>query len=363
MPVGPWLLEKIVSGEQQLAANNSPIRWPDPQLDRPGTAASTSISDFPFSPSKLRFRPQDSFLALIRPFVQLFDPQASFSQMLGHLGVALWYLLVWSVWGGAITRIAVVRLGCGEQVTLRQSLRHVLTNLGWYFTSPLFPLLGVALAVLPLFVLGLLMRLSFGVLVAGIVWPLALLAGVVITVLLVGLLFGWPLMWPTISAEEASDSFQAFSNSFSFTFQRPLQYLAYAAIALFVGGLGGLFVEAFAQAVVSLNHWAISCGLGRERLNQLLAGQLDHTSLVWIGSGLMTLSNRLVLTIADAYYFSFLFCTSSAIYLLLRREVDQTDFDEVYLPENAEQFSLPPLQPGPQGVPEVEEQPVDRPSE
>ena len=46
-------------------------------------------------------------------------------------------------------------------------------------------------------------------------------------------------MWPTLSAEEASDSFQAFSNSFSFTFQRPLQYLAYAI---------GIFVIALATA-------------------------------------------------------------------------------------------------------------------
>ncbi len=368
MPLGPRLSEAIFPSSNQPIGGVPAITvadLPQAQMQVANPAASVfSALRLPLPNPRLGLL--DSYLTLVRPFVQLFDRQASFGQMLGSLCVALWYLLVWCVCGGAITRIAVVRLGTGEQVTLQQSLRHVVVNLGWYFTSPLFPLLGVALVVVPLFFLGVLMHLSIGVLVAGILWPLVLLAGLGMAVLLVGLLFGWPLMWPTISAEEASDSFQAFSNSFSFTFQRPLQYLAYVAIALLVGGIGGLFVEGFADAVITLNQWAISLGLGRDRLNQVLSGQLDNSPMVWVGSGLIDMGDRLIHTIAEAFYFSFLFCTSSAIYLLLRREVDQTDFDEVYMPENAKQFSLPPLRSGPHGVPEIDEprsNAPDRPSE
>lgn len=355
MPLGPWLVHRDSLGQI------SPL---DLYAELPGTASDTfqgprwtnpSDSVIPVSIPVPRSSVKDSYLVLIRPFVQLFDRQASMRELFDHLGVALWYLLVWSLVGGAITRIAIVRLGCGEQVTLRQALRHTLVNSGWYFSSPLFPLLGAAFTAIPLFILGLLMHANFGVLVAGIFWPLALLGGLTMTALLVGLLFGWPLMWPTISAEEASDSFQAFSNSFSFTYQRPLSYLAYALLAVVLGGLGGILVEGFAEAILTLTHWAISFGLGRDRLNQLLAGQLDTSSTVWVGSGLIDLGNRLVRTVATAYYFSFLFCAASAIYLLLRREVDQTDFDEVYLPEGVEQFSLPPLRQGPHGVPEIDE--------
>jgi hypothetical protein len=143
--------------------------------------------------------------------------------------------------------------------------------------------------------------------------------------------------------------------------------LAYVLIAVFVGGIGGLFVEGFTHAVIALTHWALSFGLGRDRLIELLGGHWDHIFLVWVGTGLMEIGNMLVRTIADGYYFSFLFCTAAAIYLLLRREVDQTDFDQVYLPETVEQFSLPPLRSGPHGVPEIDELPpaktTDRPSE
>jgi hypothetical protein len=366
MPVGPWLAQRIfsVDNEPAMAAR------PSPAVGSPGDRPiSTWSRDFVArvpALTSLHNGLQGRYVTLIRPFVQLFDPQASLRQFFGTLCVALWYLVVWSVCGGAITRIAVVRLGCGEQIPLRQSLRHSVTNAGWYIASPLFPLLGVALAVVPLFFLGLLMRLSIGVFVAGILWPLVLIVGLIMAVLLAGLLFGWPLMFVTISAEEAGDSFQAFSNSFSFTFQRPLAYLAYAVIALFVGSLGGMLVEGFANGVVLLNHWAISFGLGRERLNQLAEGQLDSASLAWMGSRLITIGDQLVYAIADGYYFGFLFCAASAIYLLLRREVDQTDFDQVYLADETERFSLPPLRPGPHGVPEVDEPPpatADRPSE
>lgn len=361
MPIGPWLSGKLFPPQETLVA------FPDRSggLD-PGRTEVRVEGSLPAAPTVVapiqkagwpipRLRILDVYLALYRPFFALFDRDASFGQMVGSLGVVLWYLLVWSAFGAAITRIAVVQLGCHERVSLAQVSRYVSQNLLWYFASPLFPLLGVALLAVPFVALGFVMRLDVGVFLAGFLWPLALFAGFISAILLTGLLFGWPLMWPTISSEAASDSFQAFSSSFSYTFQRPLQYLAYATIAILLGALGGLFVEGFAQLVIAGNHWAISCGLSRERLAQLLSGELNDTWMVWTGTRLMSWGDGLVRTIAKAYYFSFLFCSSSAIYLLLRREVDQTDFDEVYLPEEAGTYSLPTLRPGPHGVPEVEE--------
>ena len=74
----------------------------------------------------------------------------------------------------------------------------------WYFLAPLYPLVGVVLLALPISVVGLFLRASLGLgaVVAGLVWVLVLLASLAAMWLLGGLIFGWPLMWPTISAEQ-----------------------------------------------------------------------------------------------------------------------------------------------------------------
>jgi hypothetical protein len=360
MPIGPWLAATF-----RAEPAPSTVAFPAESTGQlvqvpiavPSYAAHDPLAAIPRSVAGLPLKLVDHFLILIRPFVELFDRQAPFRYWLGSLITALWYLVVWSFGGGVITRIAVVRFGIGENLPLRQAVQHAVRNYGWYVASPLFPLVGIACAVVPLFFLGLVMKLGLGVLVAGLLWPIVLLGGLFMAVLAVGLLFGWPLMWPTISAEEASDAFQAFSNSFSFTFQRPLQYLAYAAVAVLIAGVGGIVVDGFASGVIALSQWGVSFGAGASRMNEIVSADLNSERLVGMGSSLMELANQLVLAIAAGFQYGFLFCAASAIYLLLRREVDQTDFDEVYVPEAAAPFTLPTLREGPHGVPEGEETP------
>jgi hypothetical protein len=161
-------------------------------------------------------------------------------------------------------------------------------------------------------------------------------------------------MWPTISAEQDSDAFEAFNRSYSYSFQRPLQYLFYALLALAFGQLCWVLVDNFANAIIALNHWALSFGAGSERVSEIVGrGGEEPSGMLWAGSRLAGWWDALVRSIAVAFKFSFFFCAVSAIYLLLRREVDQTDFDEVYIPEGLASYALPELRPGPDGVPEV----------
>ncbi|MGE3776324.1 MAG: hypothetical protein AB7F89_04000 [Pirellulaceae bacterium] len=291
-----------------------------------------------------------SFFA--NPVWRLFDSYATTKVFLQNLITAGWNVLVWSLFGGAITRVAVVQLGRDERLGTADAVRHAVRNWGWYAAAPLFPLLGVALLMLPLAVLGLLGRLDLFVLVAGILWPFVLVAGLAMTLLLMGLLVGWPLMWPTISAESDSDAFEAFNRSFSYSFQRPLQYLFYAVLAVLFGQLSWFLVEHFAGAVVGLSHWAVTFGAG---LGRTTGSGEDPSSLLRAGAWLIAMWDGLVFLIARAFRFSFFFCAASAIYLLLRREVDQTDFDDVFREDESIRYGLPQLRPGPGGVPEVAE--------
>ena len=175
-----------------------------------------------------------------------------------------WTLAVWAFFGGAICRIAVVQLAADERVGWAAALRFARRKWLSYFAAPLLPLLGVLVAAVPLAILGLLMCAgTVGVIAVGVIWPLFLLAGFLMALLLLGLAFGWPLMWATISAE-GTDSFDALSRSYAYLFQRPLRVIFYAFVAAVLGWLGWLLVVNFAASVIWLTNWAAAWGCGGE---------------------------------------------------------------------------------------------------
>jgi hypothetical protein len=264
----------------------------------------------------------------------------------------LWATAVWALFGGAISRVAAVQLAADERIGWMAALRFACRKWLSYFAAPLLPLLGVILAAIPLAVLGLLMHFNVGVLLAGVLWPLALLGGLVMALLLLGLAFGWPLMWATISTE-GTDSFDALSRSYAYVFQRPLRYLFYVLVAAVLGWLGWLLVETFAGAVVALSYWAAGWGAG-PRIGAM--GMSGLGRIFDVGSGLIGFWTSCVAALALGYFYGYFWIAASAIYLLLRRDVDATETDEVFLDADRSEptHALPPLGTDEQGAPVAE---------
>ena len=183
------------------------------------------FEDSLFGPPDLGEFPQspyfDAWWELAAPFRQLFSPQLTYVSLAFVLLCLLWVVLVWAFFGGAIVRIASLELTRHEQIGWKPAFKHAREKFLAYFSAPLLPLLGVLLFTLPIVVLGLLMRLDVGLLVAGIVWPLVLIGGLLMGIMLLGLFFGWPLMWGAIGTE-ASDSFDALSRSYSYVISGPI---------------------------------------------------------------------------------------------------------------------------------------------
>src|SRR5262249_23829669 len=149
--------------------------------------------------------PLDKFLT---PLVSLFDSRATgFGNRLYLILVLLWTLLVWGYFGGAITRMAVVQIARNEKISLREALAFAREKCVSYFSAPVFPLVLLAILTLVLIILGIIEGHTYflGDILSVIIWPIAMLLGLIMAVVLVGLV-GWPLMNPTISAE-GSDSF------------------------------------------------------------------------------------------------------------------------------------------------------------
>lgn len=292
------------------------------------------------------------------PFRQLFDRDLGVAGLAFLLLCCLWAAAVWGLFGGAITRRAALQFGREESIGLKAALRYAAGKWRSYFASPLLPLFGVFACACPIFVLGFLMRSDIGLLLSAIVWPLALIAAILMALLLLAMLFGWPLMWPTISTE-GTDSFDALSRSWSYVYHRPLHYLFYAAVVTVLGGLGWLFVAYFAEWVIYLPQWAASWTAGNERMSEiqrtsLLLSVPDDLSttgrwgvqclLFWIGC---------VRLLALGFVYSYFWTASTAIYFLLRRDDDGTDLDDVHLEQADQVYGLPPLEKDAAGVPTV----------
>lgn len=267
----------------------------------------------------------------------------------------LWGVAIWAFFGAAICRTAAVRLAADEQVGWGGALRYAAKKWPAYFAAPLLPVGGALLVAVPVLAIGIIMRTGTGLLLSGLLWPFVLAAGFLMTILLLGVLFGWPLMWGAISAE-GTDSFDALSRSYAYLFQRPLHYLFYISVATFLGWLGWLLVENVAATVVWLGYWAAGWTGGHHHIVSIIGNGEPPSGLGAPGAVLIRFWAGCVKLLAVGYLFSYFWTASVAIYFLLRRDVDATELDEVYLDADAsEPRELPGIGKDSQGAPVMEE--------
>lgn len=343
----------------------------------------------------------EPLIKLMHPLVYFFSPRAdSVWTKLYFLCVFIWTVATWSLFGGAITRIAVVQVARpGEPIGLTEAVRFTYSRLRSYISAPLFPLVlvFVLLVFSAIFSLFHLFPLVGDIFVDGLLWFVMLLIGLVMTLSLVGLAVGWPLMAPTISAE-GTDSWEALSRSFSYVFQRPWHYLWYASVTLAYGAIVIFFVGLMGSMTVYLSKWAVSTTsltrffptrepsylfvyapesfgwrtllLDEATVEQKTEGdsKVESQSVVqdgrinpvayqryldtlswWnkLGAMMVAFWLGLLFLLILGFGYSFFFSTTTIIYLLMRRNLDAAEMDEVYLEEEDQDGFASPMAPQP----------------
>jgi hypothetical protein len=263
-----------------------------------------------------------------------------------------WFLLIWSVFGGAISRIAAVHVARDEKISVRQAVSFSVSKVLSFICAPIIPVLiilivGVIIAIAA----TILLHIPYvGPPIAAFFFFLALLGGFIITLVLLGTLGGFNLMYPTV-AVEGSDSFDAISRSFSYVFARPWRMLFYTLVSIVYGGVCYLFVRFFVWMVLAVTWFFMTWFLGPN-------GQpAKYFPMMWpqptdplktltympaydtlkgseaLAAGLMSWWIYLVIGLVGAFAISFYFSSNTLIYYLMRREVDATDLDDVYVEE------------------------------
>ncbi|MBA61261.1 MAG: hypothetical protein CMJ76_02745 [Planctomycetaceae bacterium] len=258
-----------------------------------------------------------------------------------------WLLIVWGFFGAMITRIAVIRIGRGEKIGIKEAIIDVRKKYISYVMSPLFVLVSCFVLSLPILLISLLLNFDIGVILASILWVVVIAAGIGVAVLLTGFCFGWPLMWPTISAEEAGDVYEATSRSFAYTFQAPIQYLFYVLVSIAIWIPSVILVQNFASLAEQLIFSGMNLAASEGHLIQeYVSGQISsdgQSQLFLIGANIIWGLHWFAHLMADAFCAGFFFASVSGIYLLLRRFVDHTPLDEVFVIDDKTKYGLDDL--------------------
>lgn len=279
-------------------------------------------------------------------------------------------ILIWAFFGGAICRSAAVQYARDESITMKEALQFAREKLlGGFFMAYMVPLLICLFIGLFLVAGGLVLRIPwFGDIVGGLLFFLALLGGFLIALVLVGTVAGGSLFWPTV-AVEGSDSFDAISRSFSYVYGRPLRAIWYAFLLLVYGSFCWLFVKFLLWMALASTHLFVGLGAGDkfdklwspptfETLHQMSPGawtQWELSAAPFIGLWILP-----ILGLVWAFLASFYFSGSTAIYYLLRRDVDGTDLGDIYIEEKEEKAvpASPPKTEKPAAGPVVTESPA-----
>lgn len=304
--------------------------------------------------------PREVFRQYVDPYSHLFDRNFGFFPFLYFLFGSLWSLAIWGFLGLAICRVTLMKLTRNEFVPLDDAVGFAMEKWTTVIGAILAPLGAVAAICVPMFLLGLLMGFDIGVMLVGVLWVVVLAASTAIGVLLFGLMFGWPLMVSSVGCE-SQNSFDAMTRAYAYTFQRPLHYLFYAILAILYGGICWMIVSALADAIVNLSFWTTSWGanIAPDRISTIINpvsedGQFVESQTLYVGRNAIGLWNGLIRSCAAAFLYAMFWAMASAIYLLLRKDVDETEMDEIYVGEEKRTYQLPPLQSDANGIPQIQ---------
>lgn len=213
-------------------------------------------------------------------------------------------------------------------------------------------------------------------------------------VFLVGLV-GYPLMYTTLSAEgDQSDTFDALSRSINYVYQSPWHYIWYWLVAIVYGAVVTLFVVFFISLTVYVGKWAVglpASALWSDRKPEFLFiyapeslgwrelltkdspyavrgewetdektgrpiykyhpvnGDIANRSReefnfynTW-GAGIVCFWLTLIFLLMLGFSYSFFWSAATMIYFLMRKKVDESELDEVFIEDD--EPAVPPAPP------------------
>jgi hypothetical protein len=176
-------------------------------------------------------------------------------------------------------------------------------------------------------------------------FPLAILSGFLIVFIGIIGAIGFFLMFPTISAE-GSDAFDAMSRAYSYVISKPKHFISLFLGIIICGTIFALFLSLVACLVMQTSFYTVGFGMGEkfESIKAVVAGgAYGKASMASLGllsmkfTALMLMIYMALVKVAvGSLVVGFAGSASTIAYFLLRKDVDGTDINDVYIEEQEE---------------------------
>lgn len=254
----------------------------------------------------------------------------------------IFFLIVVSIGGGAIARMAAAEMATGERLRIRDAIDFALESSIRLIITPLLPLLIMAVLCVVLAGAGAVAFLPWLDVAGGVLYVLALLVGFVIAVLLIGYAAGFSLLLPAIAVENC-DAADAQHRAYAYVLSRPFHLLGYALVALIGLTIGFLLVSFVAWVVLTVTSAMVGMWTGNPAVG--VAGEIGIFNLMpnepivpppvtherWAAAGVL-FWHGFVVNLVVAYVIAYYFAASTIVYLLIRRKCDGQDITEIWRP-------------------------------
>lgn len=275
----------------------------------------------------------DSFLGVWRRYVS-YPFHALDGLTLRKAAYFLWntlaIIVVWAFVGGVLARRSVQELGMHITSPWIDTLRWVMPRWRSILWSVVMPISLTLLFCLIPWILGWISNIPWigQPLSVFLMLPVALMALGVGWVLAISI-FGFSLSTVSIVTEKQADAFDGMSRASAYVFQRPATLFLAVMVAEWIGHFGGSIVSIVLNTGYNVIGQAFSLSS---------SGQLGFMQS-WLDGCFQIIVPLLV----TAFGFSFFWTASTAIYLVLRRDVDRAEFDLIDMGSASLPKSLPKI--------------------
>ena len=269
--------------------------------------------------------------------------------------------LIWGYFGGAVCRAAALRFARDEEVSPWDAMKFARERWIALATAPMIPVFVFLIIALVLWLIGLFGAIPWlGELGVGIAFVKVIVAGMAATVIGLGGMLVFPLLSPSISTDDL-DPGDAISTSGNLVIERPWKYLGLLLTALIYGSICLIVLKLFVAFSLWIGssctgasmNWGSAAAAGeggaKVSINEKLSamwqgprpgdgrpfyGTFDERELRFPASFAQRCIRAWILVLwgfVAAFAVSFYYSASTIVYFIMRRDVNETDMEDVYL--------------------------------
>ena len=253
-----------------------------------------------------------------------------------------WTLVITMIGIAAICRTAACQFAIEQYITWTIALTYALKRWIPILGTVVLPVVALGLGAVALAVGGVLLAAPGLNIIGGVLYGVALFGAMIAACLILLTLLASPLFIPAVAVESA-DAPDALARSFSFVRNRPLHWAVYVLAALIQGLFGLLIVTLVASLTINFAAWGAGLFISSPAI-EAVGGGAGLTSILpaesgWdllgthrVAGGLIVLWRTVVGGLVAGWVVSYVACSTTVLYFLMRKATDDQDLEEIWQP-------------------------------